>query len=211
MCYISKSSPVRMILPPSFILSPSPTSSPSVVPSFKPVEVSTSTPTTPYQHHYSSLLESYIRSSAMAPVLVRRVLDSPIWSTLDASQPTFSRRDIDNGNSTPLFIIPIAIFIFLVTIGCCIKVHRLNNAKQRNEAMDVSQRRDLGVPRRTGQLQAASMPPPVSDDILDPPPPYVPLQTLKPAHKPVDDTLQRPADNERTGESHGQVRSMLDV
>jgi hypothetical protein len=147
----------------------------------------------------------------MAPVLIRRVLDSSIWSTLDASQPKLSRRYTYIGVTPAVVVIPIAIFAFFMVIGCCVRAQRLSVAKQRNAARAVSRPRDHSAPRTATRPQAASVPPAVFEDILDPPPPYVPLQTLRPAHKPVDGTLQRPADTERTVGNHGQVRSMLEV
>jgi hypothetical protein len=147
----------------------------------------------------------------MAPVLIRRVLDSSIWSTLDAPQPTLSRRYIYTSiNPTPL-VIPLAVLIFLVVFGCTLSAQRLNRAKARNKAIAVSLPRDLGVPRMIRRPQAASVPPPMSDDVLDPPPPYVPLQILAPAHKRVNDTLERPADTERNVGNRGRDRSTLEV
>jgi hypothetical protein len=147
----------------------------------------------------------------MAPVLIRRVLDSSIWSTLDIPQPTLSRRYIYTGSNSNLFVIPLAIFIFLVVFGYILRAQRLNRAKARNKAIALSLPRDLGVPRTIRRPQAASVPPTVSDDVLDPPPPYVPLQILAPAHKRVNDTLERPADTERNVGNRGRGRSMLEV
>jgi hypothetical protein len=148
----------------------------------------------------------------MAPVLIRNVLDSLVWSTLDASQPTLLRRYVNTGTSPAAIVIPFVIFAFLLVVVFRLRGQQLpNSAKARNTAITGSLPRDLGVPRTTGRPQAASVPPPAFDDVVDPPPPYVPLQTLAPAHKSAGATLERPADTERNIRNHGQLRSMLDV
>jgi hypothetical protein len=160
-------------------------------------------------YYYSHLLNNCVNLPIMAPVLIRRVLDSSIWSTIDAPQPTLPRRYISTGSNSALFVIPLAVFIFLVVFGCTLSALRLRRAKARNKAIAVSL--PLGVPRTIRRPQAASVPPPMSDDVLDPPPPYAPLQILAPAHKRVNDTLERPADTERNVGNRGRGRSMLEV
>lgn len=154
----------------------------------------------------------------MAPIIIRRVLDSSIWSALDASKPKLSRRYYSNTSSSSsssvspaVFVIPLAIAAALIVIGCCIRAQRVNTANARYENTVVSQPRDLGVPWTPRRPQAAPVLSPVSEDVLDPPPPYVPLRTLAPAYKPVNGTVERPADTERNVGNHGQARSMLDA
>jgi len=147
----------------------------------------------------------------MAPVLIRRVLGSSIWSTLDASQPALSQRDYNTGMHPATIAIPIGVFAALVIILCSVKARRINRAKMGHTHIPVSPPRLRDAPRTRRRPEAGWVSPPASDDVLDPPPPYVPLQTLEPAHKPADDTLERPADAERNVGNHGHVRSMLDV
>jgi hypothetical protein len=145
----------------------------------------------------------------MAPILLKRVLDSSL-RTLAEPHPRISRRTNPNTDtSAAVFAIPVAIAVSLILIACWMSVRPVQRNRARNKGIPVSLPRDLGAPRRGHRPQA---PPPVSDDIIDPPPPYVPLQTMEPAHQPTGpDTLVRPADTERSGGNHGHVRSMLEV
>ena len=86
----------------------------------------------------TSLLKSRVHSSTMAPIIIRRVLDSSIWSALDASKPKLSRRGTYGSGVPAVFVIPFSIVLILILFGCCIRGQRAKAAKARSENRVVS-------------------------------------------------------------------------
>lgn len=120
-----------------------------------------------------------------------------MWSAFDVCQPAISRRDNNNVSFSPVVLfIPIGSIILCAIIVHTVKQKQMERARAAGTGIPVS------LPRNQRPVPAR-VPSPVLDELLDPPPPYVPLQTLEPVHKP--------AGPGRSIENTGQSRSMLNV